>query len=137
MSRLRLTGALWGVTILVHLADHVRRGLDASPEVVIGLGTVAFVLQAVAIGAALRGAARAPLLAVAVAAPNALGVVAVHLLPRWSLLSDSFPSHAPGVTAFSWATAVAEVAAGAAFAWAGWAATRRGPAPVTGSRASA
>ena len=118
-SALRLTGALWALAIVVHAGDHLRRGFDASPGVVIGLGTAAFVLQGLAIGAALLRDSRAPLLAVAVALPNVLGVVAVHLLPHWSFLSDSFPDHAPGTTAFSWVTAIAEVATGLAFAYAG------------------
>lgn len=135
MKALRVTGAVWAVTILVHAADHVRRGLDASPRVVITLGAAAFVLQGVAIAAALRGDPRAPRLAVAIALPNALGVVAVHLLPHWSFLSDSFPSNAPGTTGFSWVTALAEVAAGLEFAYAGWLAMTKAR-PPEGDRAS-
>lgn len=115
---LRLAAGIWAATIAIHTADHLRRGLDASPRVVLALGTLAFVLQGVAIGAALVRHALAPLLAVAVAVPDALGVVAVHLLPRWSGLSDAFPG-APAsanVTAFSWGTAIAEVAAAVLFA---------------------
>ncbi|HEV2890362.1 MAG TPA: hypothetical protein VGX28_08290 [Frankiaceae bacterium] len=135
---LRLAAGIWAATILVHTADHARRGLDTSPKVVIALGGIAFAFQAVAIVAALLRHALAPLLAVAVAVPDALGVVAVHLLPRWSGLSDAFPG-APAsanVTAFSWATAVAEVAAAVLFAVVAARqlprATRRGGAATAG-----
>lgn len=129
---LRLTAVAYAVTIAAHFADHLRRGVDASPKAVVALGTLALVLQVAAIAAALAGHRLAALLAVAVALPDAVGVVAVHLLPRWSALSDAFPGPdaAPGVTAFSWVTAVAEVAAGLAFAYAGWVAwnaARPGP----------
>lgn len=132
---LRVTAAVWAVTILVHTADHVRRGLDASPGVVIALGAAAFVLQGVAVAAALLRHRLAPLLAVAIALPDSIGVVAVHLAPRWSFLSDSFPSNAPGTTAFSWVTALAEVAAGLEFAYAGWLAMTKARSPE-GDRAS-
>lgn len=123
---LRLTAVAYGVAIVVHVADHVRRGLDTSPRNVLALGTLAAVFQAVAILAALGRHPLAPVAAVAVAVPDAIGVVAVHLLPRWSALSDAFPGApaAANVTAFSWVTAIVEIATGLAFAWAGWAALR-------------
>jgi hypothetical protein len=122
---LRVTAAVFGIAIAVHFTDHLWRGVGASPRGVVVLGSVAAVLQVLAITAALRGHRHAPAFAVAVGLPDAIGVVAVHLLPAWSALSDSYPSHAPGVTAYSWATAVAEVVAAAAFAAAGWALLRR------------
>jgi hypothetical protein len=124
---LRLTAIAYGVTLVVHLADHLRRGTGASPRSVILLGSLTAVLQVVAITAGLRRRPVAPALAVAVGLPDALGIFAVHLLPRWSALSDAYPGvrAAPGVTAFSWVTAIAELLAAAAFAWAGWVALRR------------
>ncbi len=119
---LRTAAAVWALAIAVHFGAHLRRGLDASPRTVLALGTFALVFQVLAVLAAVRGHALGALLAVAVALPNAVGVVAVHLLPRWSGLSDAFPGApaAANVTAFSWATAVAEVLAGLAFAYVGW-----------------
>jgi hypothetical protein len=133
MSRaLRWSAVAYLVALLAHFADHFRRGVSASPKSVIALGGLAGVLQLVAIVAVLRRRPHGPLLAVAVGLPDALGVVAVHLLPRWSGLSDAFPGAAAsaGVTWLSWATAVAEVLAALAFAWAGWVALRRAPAPA-------
>lgn len=122
---LRMTAIAYALAIAVHFADHIRRGLDASPGVVIALGGVAALFQVTAIVAALTGRAVAPLLAFAVGLPDAVGVFAVHLLPRWSALSDPFPgSDAVHVTALSWASGVAEIATGLAFAYAGWVAMR-------------
>jgi hypothetical protein len=128
---LRLTAAAYAVTVAVHFADHLRRGLDASPDPVIALGTLATVLQAVAVVAALARWALAPVLAAAIGASDAVGTVVVHLLPKWSALSDPFPGdEAVRVTAFSWVSALFVIAAGLAFAWAGFSAWRRGaPAP--------
>ena len=118
---LRMTAVAYAVAIAVHFADHLRRGLDASPDVVIALGVLAALFQVAAVGAALTGRSLAPVLAVAVGLPDAVGVFAVHLLPRWSALSDPFPgAGAVDVTALSWASAVAEIATGLAFAYAGW-----------------
>jgi hypothetical protein len=128
---LRATAVTYGVTFVVHTADHLRRGVDASPRSVLVLGALAAVLQVVAITAALTRHRKAALLAVAVGLPDAIGIFTAHLLPRWSGPSDSFPSHAPGVTAFSWITAVAELLAALAFAYAGWLLLRRDAAPVT------
>jgi hypothetical protein len=124
---LRLTALAYGAAIVVHLGDHLRRGVGTSPRSVVLLGTIALVFQAAAVAAAVGRHPLAPFAAVAVALPDALGVVAVHLLPRWSGLSDAFPG-APAsanVTAFSWVTAIVEVATGLAFAYAGWLALRR------------
>jgi hypothetical protein len=134
---LRATAVAYGVAFVVHTADHLRRGVDASPRSILVLGALAGVFQVLAITAALTRHRKAALLAVAVGLPDAVGIFTAHLLPRWSGPSDSFPSHAPGVTAFSWVTAVAELIAALAFAYAGWLVMRRGPAPDVGNRASA
>lgn len=129
MTALRTTAWVYAATIAVHLVDHLRRGTDASPSGVIVVGSLVVVVQALAIVAVLRRHPRGALLAFAVGIPDALGIVAVHLLPAWSALSDSYASGAPGTTWFSWVTAIAEAAAAAAFGIAGWAEMRRGPAP--------
>jgi hypothetical protein len=53
---------------------------------------------------------------------SAIGFSAAHLLPQWSAFSDPFTGSAvaPGVTVFSWFAAVFEIAAGLAFAAAGF-----------------
>jgi hypothetical protein len=128
-NALRVTAWAYAATIAIHLVDHLRRGTGASPTGVIALGTFALLLQVLAVVAVLTRHRHGPLLAAAVGLPDALGIVAVHLLPTWSALSDSYASGAPGTTWFSWTTAIAEALAAAAFAVAGWAEMRRGPAP--------
>lgn len=131
-NALRATAWTYAATIAIHLVDHLLRGAGASPGGVTVLGSLALAAQVVAIVAVLRGHRHGALLAFAVGLPDALGVVAVHLLPAWSALSDSYASGAPGTTWFSWTTAIAEAAAAAAFTIAGWAEMRRGPAPANG-----
>jgi len=105
---------------LVHNADHLRRGFDVVTTQVIVLGSVAGVLQLVAIGAVFFRFRLAPLLAVIVGLPDAVGIAAVHLLPHWSSLSDAFPgAHGAGVTVWSWVAASAEVGTALLFALAG------------------
>jgi len=105
---------------LVHNADHLRRGFDVVTTQVIVLGSVAGVLQLVAIGAVFFRFRLAPLLAVVVGLPDAVGIAAVHLLPHWSSLSDAFPgAHGAGVTVWSWVAASAEVGTALLFALAG------------------
>ena len=126
---LRAAAYAYAVAWAVHTGDHLRRGLGVITVEVSVLGTVAAVLQLVAVGAVLRRAAWAPMAAVAVGFPDALGIAAVHLLPRWSSLSDAFPgAHGSGVTGFSWFAAILEILAALAFGLAGAYAWWRNPA---------
>jgi hypothetical protein len=117
---LRYAALFYAVAWVVHTGDHVRRGLGVvTPEVSV-LGTAAAFLQIVAIALVLGQHRWAPVLAVAVGLPDAIGIAAVHLLPHWSSFSDAFPgAHGTGVTGFSWVAAIIEVAAALAFAAAG------------------
>src|SRR5262249_48357596 len=74
---------------LVHNADHFRRGVEVLTPEVLWAGSVSGVVTIVAIAMALAGHRYAPLVAVATGFSMALGVAAVHLLPRWSAFSDS------------------------------------------------
>jgi len=117
---LTAAAALYLAGWLVHNADHLRRGFDVVTTQVIVLGSVAGVLQLVAIGAVFFRFRLAPLLAVIVGLPDAVGIAAVHLLPHWSSLSDAFPgAHGAGVTVWSWVAASAEVGTALLFALAG------------------
>jgi hypothetical protein len=117
---LRGTAALYAVVWVIHTGDHLRRGTGAVTKEVLVAGSAAAVLQLVAIGAVFARHRLAPLLAVAIGFPDAIGIAAVHLLPHWSSFSDAFPgAHGTGVTAFSWAAAIAEIAGALAFGAAG------------------
>ena len=104
----------------VHTGDHLRRGLGAvTPEVSV-LGSVAAVVQLLAVSAVFLRWRWAPMLAVAIGFPDAVGIAAVHLLPHWSSFSDAFPgAHGTGVTAFSWFAAIVEITGALAFGAAG------------------
>jgi hypothetical protein len=107
----------FAAALVMHGADHLRRGISVvTPEVLwggsllsaIGLATVLLVLSGHRLG---------PLLAVVVGFPTAAGVVAAHLLPRWSALSDSFVSN--GADLVSWIAVLAEILAALALGVAG------------------
>ena len=119
--RLRATAAVFAVAVVVHGADHVRRGIDVATDVVRDAGATQAVLVAIAVVLVFRRHRLAPLVAAIVGFVSAVGFGAAHLLPHWSAFSDPFTGTAvaPGVTAFSWLTAVFEIAAGVAFAIAG------------------
>jgi hypothetical protein len=117
---LRWTAALYAVAWVVHTGDHLRRGTGAVTKDVLIAGTAAGVLQVLAIAAVFARHRIAPLLAVAIGFPDAIGIAVVHLLPRWSSFSDAFSgAHGTGVTSFSWVAAVAEIVGALAFGAAG------------------
>ena len=123
---LRYAAAFYALAWAVHNGDHVRRGLGVvTPEVAV-LGATVAVLQLAAVAAVFGRWRSAPLAAVAIGFPDAVGIAAVHLLPHWSAFSDAFPgSHGTGVTAFSWFAAILEVAGALAFGLAGLYALRQ------------
>jgi len=117
---LRHAAVLFLIGFLIHNGDHLRRGVDVLTPQVLWAGTIAGMVAIGAIGLALVGHRLALLVAVAVGLPLALGVAAVHLLPRWSAFSDSLPDGS--ADALSWTAVLAEIAGalvfGAAGAWA-------------------
>jgi hypothetical protein len=124
---LRLTSVVFLAALLVHGADHMRRGIDAVTTQVRVAGTVQFALAVVTVALVFRGHRLAPLAAIAVGFASAAGFAAAHLLPNWGEFSDAFTGSqtGPEVTAFSWFTALFEIVADVAFAWAGVVVLRR------------
>lgn len=120
---LRYTALVFAAGFLVHNGDHFRRGIDSLTPEVLWAGSVAAVLSMVAIALALGGSRLAPLVAVAVGFPLALGVSAVHLLPRWSAFSDALPGGT--VDALSYAAVLFEIGGALALGLAGAYALRR------------
>jgi len=119
-TRLRAAAVCYLVAWAVHTGDHLRRGLGVLSAEVTAAGTAGAVFQLVAIAAVLTRRRWAPVAAVAVGFPDALGIAAVHLLPHWSSFSDSFPgAKGTGVTGFSWFAAIFEIVAALAFGVAG------------------
>ena len=112
----------WGL----HVLDHLRRGMAASPMFFMAGGTVQGLIVVIAIVLALRGYARAPELAMFAGLGSALVFIYAHLLPSlWPAYQDSYISGPRiNVTWFSWATALAEIGTGLLFAYAGLRARR-------------
>lgn len=117
---LRLAAVLYAIAWAIHTGDHLRRGLGVVTTEVAVLGNVAAVLQLAAVALVFLRHRLAPILAVAIGFPDAVGIAAVHLLPHWSSFSDAFPgAHRTGVTALSWVAAILEVGGALAFGAAG------------------
>jgi hypothetical protein len=129
---LRTTSLLFVVALLVHGADHVRRGIDVMTTQVLVAGTVQFALAFVAVVLVLRRHPAAAAVAAGIGLGSALGFVSAHLLPHWGAFSDAYVGSpvAPGVTAFSWVTAILEIAADVAFGWVGLRAFHRRLRPL-------
>jgi hypothetical protein len=108
----------WGL----HVIDHLRRGMSASPTFVMVGGMVQGLFVVIAISMALRNHARAPEAAIFVGAGSALIFTYAHLLPNfWPEYQDSYISGPRiNVTWFSWVTALSEIGTGLLFAYAGW-----------------
>jgi len=107
----------WGV----HVLDHLRRGMSASPHAIMVGGMIQGVFVVVAIAMAVTERRRAPEAAIAVGFASALGFTYAHLLPTFLPgYQDSFLSGPRiNVTWFSWLSAVAEIGTGIVFAIAG------------------
>jgi hypothetical protein len=118
---LRVTAVIFAVALVVHGADHLRRGLGVVTGEVLGAGAIQQVGAAVALILVFRRHRLAPAAAVIVGFASALGFTAAHLLPYWSVFSDPFTGGtvAQNVNAFSWFAALFEITADIAFGVAG------------------
>jgi hypothetical protein len=123
---LRVAGVVFAVALVVHGADHFRRGMDVITPEVFWLGNVQIALSIVTLVLVFRGHRWAPAFAVVTGFASAIGFSAAHLLPHWSAFSDAFTGahHAPHVTGFSWFAACFEIGAGLALGIAGLRARR-------------
>ncbi|MFC6013919.1 hypothetical protein [Nocardia lasii] len=121
-STLRLTTAIFAVALLVHGADHLRRGMDVTSPLVNTLGTLQVLFALFTVFLVARGRPEGARAAVLIGFASAIGFTVVHVLPDWfGPLSDSFVNAPPElrVTGFSWFAAVFEIAADLAIAVAG------------------
>ena len=125
---LRITALIFAAAVLVHGADHLRRGMDVLSQQVVWAGTLQMLFGLVTLVLVFRRHRWAPVAAIAIGFASATGFAAAHLLPHWGVFSDSYlhAAHAAHVTAFSWGTAIAEIAADLAFGLAGVYAVRHG-----------
>ncbi|WP_036476481.1 hypothetical protein [Mycobacterium sp. URHD0025] len=118
---LRITAWMFLLGWGLHVADHLRRGMSASPTFIMAGGMVQGVVVVIAITMALRSIPRAPEAAVFAGVGSALVFSYAHLLPSfWPAFQDSFISGPRiNVTWFSWVTALSEIGTGLLFAYAG------------------
>ena len=122
---LRIGTAVYGAGLALHLADHLRRGMDVLTIQVEAAGYLSTGVGLVTIALVLMRHRWAPLAAAVVGTSVAIGVAAVHLLPTWSAFSDAFPGgQDQGVTAVSWTVVLIEIAGGALLGIAGFRALR-------------
>ena len=132
-DRLLRSGALlYGAGLALHLADHFRRGTEVLTGEVNLLGTISTIAGVAVIVMVFVRHHLAPAAAVALGFPVAIGVAAVHLLPRWSDFSDAFPGSTTGVNAMSWAVVLIEIVGAFALGLAGLAALRERKAIAPG-----
>ena len=109
---LQAAGVVYALGTMVHTIDHLRRGPDSVSAEVKELGAL-FTLAAVVVLTLIFTRHRfAPLFAVLVGFSHGLGIVTLHWLPHWSVVSDSFVTH--GASLGSWVAVAIEV--GGAFA---------------------
>ncbi len=123
---LRYVTLVYAAGLLAHVADHLRRGTDVLTPEVFWAGNISTVVGGGVIVLVFAGHRLAPIAAIAFGFPAAIGVIAVHLLPHWSALSDAFPSaHHSGVTAISWTVVLVEIVGAFALAVVGLLVLRR------------
>ena len=107
--KLQVAALVYLAGLVLHTADHLRRGLDAVTLHVLWAGNLSTVLGLGAVAMILTRHRYSPEAAVSFGFPIALGVAAVHLLPEWSTaLSDSFVDQS--VSWMSWTVVVIEIA---------------------------
>ena len=129
LDTLSLAAGAFVAANVLHSLDHLRQGTGALATEVLAGGTVLSILAILTLVLALCHHPRAPLRAAVVGTWSALGVIASHIAPHWSALSDSyFEIHAD---ALSWVVMLAEVFAAAYLGFAGFRELRR---PAPGSR---
>ena len=92
------SAVLFGMTVL-HDLDHVRQGRPL-PTVLTVVGFIGLLGAGLCVFLALRRNPVAAPAAALIGLGSVAGLIAVHLLPSWSILSD--PYHEANVDALSW-----------------------------------
>lgn len=105
---LRAAAMVFGISFVVHNADHARRGLGVVQDGVIWAGTFNAVLAAVVVTLIATRHPTAPMASAVGGFSMAFGVAASHLLPNWGPVSDSLA--ADHADALSWIAVSGEIA---------------------------
>jgi hypothetical protein len=106
---LRRAATFFALAVLIHNADHLRRGGDSVSADVFWLGSAAIMLEVAVVVLVFRRHPAGPLVSTAAGFQLALGYLAVHFTPERGWFSDSFVS-GEGST-LSWAAASLETIA--------------------------
>lgn len=122
---LRLAAIAYVIGFIAHTADHARRGLSASPEPVIWIGTAGSMLAAVIVTLIVTGHFRARLVAAVGAAAHGIGIAAVHGFPQWGPLSDPLPGGRLDLG--TWVAVAAEIGGAGFLAATAWSQLRNDP----------
>ncbi len=129
MTHLARLNLLLFALLVAHLLDHgLNQPMRDGPASGTAIGLAGFVLVATSTVLAVRRSPLAPGAAVLAGGATALGIVAIHLMPRWwDFVSDPYWDFT--ANALSWALALAPFLVGVALAAAG-ARQLRTPAPA-------
>ena len=109
-DRLLTAATFFAGAVVLHNADHLRRGADSVGRDVFWLGTAGIVLEVGLVIVICQRNRRAPLAAAIGGFSLALGYVGVHFLPPHPWFSDPFIG-VRGISPLSWAAASVEVLA--------------------------
>jgi hypothetical protein len=120
---LRLTATVFTLAVLIHNADHLRRGADTVQPSVLWLGTAAMAIEVAPVLLVFMRHRAAPLVCAVFGFALAAGYVFVHFTPQRGWLSDSFTGG--DAAAFSWFAATFESVAALALGASGWVVLRR------------
>lgn len=101
--------ALLAVLIGAHIADHTLHQHMATPAALTGPGVAGAIAVVASLALTLSGRREAAPFAALVGIATAVGFVAIHLAPHWSLFSDSYFEHHRD--ALSWASMLGALAA--------------------------
>lgn len=120
VRRLLLANIVLAVLIVGHVADHgLRQPADEQLSRVASLpGLLGALAIFVSLAVVATGYRHAPRIAGVVGVLTALGFVAVHLVPHWSLFSDPYPDRS--LDAVSWIQMLATLAGGLHVAFEAW-----------------
>jgi hypothetical protein len=87
-ERLVVAGWVFAAGSAIHLFDHLRRGQGSVSDELYWLGILALIVQTVVVTLIVTRHPRAPHAAVIAGYPLAIGFVAAHWVPEWSVISD-------------------------------------------------
>lgn len=117
---------------VLHTIDHFRQGTDELSAAILVAGTSLTIGAVIVLVMALREHPRTAPAAAIIGIGGAVGILASHVAPHWSALSDPYTSN--GADLASWLVMLLEVATAAALGIAGlrqWGASRA-PMPQSG-----